>query len=185
MPGAYVSYLYATSESVTQGHPDKVCDQVSDAVLDAFLSLDSEARVACETAVKDNRLVILGEVSTSRGDWRKDIDLESIARSVVRNIGYTSLDCGMDADTFEFHNWLSAQSMNIHAAVDREESACEDEDKREYGAGDQGLMFGYATDETQERMPMTHLLATRLAGRLTEVRRSLPCMSYLRPDGKT
>ncbi|GIQ80279.1 S-adenosylmethionine synthetase [Kipferlia bialata] len=166
------SFVFS-SESVCEGHPDKVCDQVSDAILDALLAQDPNARVAVETAVKNNHLVLLGEVSTTA-----HVDYEAIARGVVKSIGFVSEDVGMDYKTCQVVNLIDRQSPDIAQAVHV------GKDQLDIGAGDQGLMFGYATDESEEYMPITHLMACRLSARLELVRKN-GTLKYLRPDGKT
>jgi S-adenosylmethionine synthetase len=162
-----------TSESVNEGHPDKLCDQVSDAVLDACLAADPQAKVACETAAKTGMVLVFGEITTSA-----HIDFQKIVRDAVKEIGFDSSDKGFDYKTCNVLVAIEQQSPDIAQGVHVGRA------EEDLGAGDQGIMFGYATDETPEMMPLSHVLATKIGLRLTQVRKSGEC-PWVLPDGKT
>lgn len=171
---------FFTSESVTEGHPDKICDQISDAVLDAILAKDENARVACECMATTGMVLVTGEISTNCY-----VDIDKIARDTIREIGYDRAKYGFDCDTCAILTTIKDQSPDIALGVNNSVEHRESGEKADLiGAGDQGLMFGYATDETPEYMPLPISLAHKMARRLTEVRKN-GTLRYLRPDGKT
>ena len=172
-----------TSESVTEGHPDKVCDSISDAILDAMMAQDPMSRVACETATTTGLVLVMGEITT-----KANVDIQKIVRDTIREIGYDNADYGFDADTCAVITSLDKQStdiaMGVDKALEQKEDDMNEDELDSIGAGDQGLQFGYASNETEEYMPYAINMAHKLAQQLTKVRKD-STLKYLRPDGKT
>ena len=178
-----IEKILFTSESVTEGHPDKVCDSISDAILDAMMEQDPMSRVACETATTTGLVLVMGEITT-----KANVDIQKIVRDTIREIGYDNADYGFDADTCAVITALDKQStdiaMGVDKALEQKEDDMNEDELDSIGAGDQGLQFGYATNETEEYMPYAINMAHKLAQQLTKVRKD-GTLKYLRPDGKT
>lgn len=170
---------FFTSESVTEGHPDKICDQISDAVLDAILKKDKEARVACETSITTGLVLVMGEITTDAS-----LDYQSIVRDTIREIGYDRAKYGFDCETCGVITAIHEQSKDIALGVDNSYESKENNTESDIGAGDQGMMFGFASDETDTLMPLPIYLAHNMSKRLTKIRKD-GVVDYLRPDGKT